>query len=164
VYVAPVGTSYPDPTKLNGTDPAAPWVDLGIVMNSQVQLAYTKETKYVETGIEKVRRGAYITQKTANAQFTLEQYDMGVLEAISGIASTSITGGKKMTVGLDDLVEKMMLFVGTNKFDGKEYHHLAKRGVITWNAQQNDDYRVIQVSAELYLDDTDGFFKLFVLD
>src|SRR5512139_1677632 len=84
VFLAPADTTYSDPTAaLNGTSPASPWVDLGIVAGSKVTLTYNKETKYIETGLERVRRGAYISGKNANLQFSLEQFDIDVLEDIS---------------------------------------------------------------------------------
>lgn len=84
VYFAAADTVYADPAaRLDGADPVG-WNDLGIVENSRVNLTYTKDIRYVETGIEKVRRGAYSLGKTAETQFTLEQYDIEQMELLTG--------------------------------------------------------------------------------
>jgi hypothetical protein len=169
VFIAPTPQVYADPTKLNGADPAAPWVDLGIVAGSKVNMTYNKEVKYIETGIEKVRRGAYITGKTATATFDLEQFDMGVLESISGLTKTTITGGAKIHIGQEDLVEKALLFVGTNKIDGKEHHYFTNKGSIVWTIEEQEDSRILRVTADLYSflpsgETLDAYFSMYVLD
>ena len=168
-YVHTVNTAYADPgAKLDGADPAG-WTDLGIVAGSKVQLNYTKEVKYVETGIEKVRRGSYVMGKSAQAVFTLEQYDVDIIEILTAQTATAVGGiGGKLYIGQDDIVEKALLFVGTNKVDGKEHHIYCKKAGITWQTQEQDDARVIQVTADLYAFDPgnglDAFFVWYVLD
>lgn len=178
VYIAPSGTLYADPTaRLNGTDPAAPWEDLGILRDSRANLSYQKEIRYIETGIEKVRRGAYSLGKTAEVTFTLEQYDIEQLELVTGVAAQAVNDagspvasiGDKIYMGQEDIVEAALLFVGVNKVDGKEYHHYTQRGVLTFNIAQEDDFRVLNVTANLYpFVDTgeteEAYFKLIVLD
>jgi hypothetical protein len=169
-FVATYPTAYADPAaKLNGSlTPAAGWQDLGIVMGSQVQLTYNKEVKFIETGIEKIRRGSYVVSKTAQAQFTLEQYDMGVMELVSGISKVAVTGGNKLYVGQDDIVEKSLLFVGSNKADPKEFHTYCKQANLTWAVEQNDDARVIRVTADLFAFDPgngiDAYYVLYILN
>jgi hypothetical protein len=171
VYIAPADTVYADPSaRLDGDDPGAPWEDLGVVMNSRVNLSYTKDIRYVETGIERVRRGAYSLGKTAECSFTLEQYDIAAMEAVTGLAAGAVGAiGSKVQIGQDDIVEGAFLFVGVNKIDGKEHHIYTKKGVISYNIAQEDDFRVLQCSISLYpfiaAGETDeGFYTWIVLD
>src|SRR3954469_9315670 len=131
VYIAAFSTNYTAPTaRLDGADPAAPWAagDLGVIKDSRVNLNYTKEIKYVETGIEKVRRGAYSLSKTVEMSFMMEQSDVGPVSLLTGLAITTswtsipANGASLLHVGQDDVVEKGLLFIGTNKSDGKEHH------------------------------------------
>lgn len=149
--------------KLSGSDPAG-FTDLGIVAGSKVTLAYTKETRYVETGIERIRRGAYITQKTAQATFSLEQFDVTVLEAISAQTGTAKTGGKMLKFGSDDVIEKALVFVGTNKVDGHEVHTYCSWAALTFQFQEADDARVIAVTADLFADANGNFMHMYIFD
>lgn len=174
-FIAPANTPYngdnSDPTaRYDGSLSPTGFTDLGIVMGSQVQFSYQKELRYIETGIEKVRRGAYTLGKTAQCSFTLEQYDIDTIALLTGqtIASVGAIGGK-MQIGQDDVVERALLFIGTNKIDGKEHHLYCKKGVISWNIEQNDDSRVIKVTADLYPflasgETVEGYATLYVLD
>ena len=171
VYIADADTVYADPAaRLDGDDPAAPWEDLGIVMNSRVNLTYTKDIRYVETGIERVRRGAYSLGKTAEATFTLEQYDLGQLEQVTSLTRDNVGANSgKLHIGQDDIVDKALLFVGVNKIDNKEHHIYCKKGTISFNVAQEDDFRVLQVTASLYpfvpAGETDeAYFTWYVLD
>ncbi len=171
VYIAPADTTYADPTaRLDGADPAAPWEDLGIIMNSRVNLTYTKDIRYVETGIEKVRRGSYSLGKTAEVQFTLEQYDLAQMELITGLTRDVVGAiGGKLHIGQDDIVDRALLFVGVNKVDNKEHHIYCAKGTMSFNVQQEDDFRVLQVTGSLYAFVPDGetdeaFFSWYVLE
>lgn len=171
VYIAPADQAYADPTaKLDGADPAAPWVDLGIVEGSKVNLTYSKETNYIETGIEKIRRGAYITGKTAQMTFDLSQFDSGVLEEISGLTADAVGAiGKKFHIGQEDLVQRALLVVGTNKIDGKEHQYYCKKGALTWSIEEADDARILRVVADLFAftpggETVDAFMTVFILD
>lgn len=171
VYFAPANTVYADPSaKLNGADPGAPWVDLGVVKDSKVSLSYTKEVKPVETGIEKVRRGSYSMAKKCSAQFTLEQFDVDTISLLSGLSITAVGAiGGKLNLGQDDVVEKALLFLGTNKVDGKEFQHYSKRAVISWETAEDGDARVIKVTADFYSflaagETVEGFVTVYVLD
>lgn len=171
VYVAPADTAYSDPgAKLDGADPAAPWVDLGIVEGSKVNMTYTKETNYIETGIEKIRRGAYITGKTCQLQFDLSQFDMDVLEEISGLTPDAVGAiGSKIHLGQEDFVEKALLIVGTNKIDGREHQYYCKKGSLVWSIEEADDARILRVTADLYAftpsgETIDAFVTMYVLD
>lgn len=171
VYFAPANTVYADPAaKLDGADPAAPWVDMGIVAGSKITLAYTKEVRPVETGIEKVRRGSYTMAKACTATWQLEQYDIDTFAMVTGLSPAAVGAiGTKLHIGQDDLVEKALLFVGTNKVDGKEFHHYAKKASLTFTTEEMDDSRVLRVDAALYAftpagETVDAFFTLIVLD
>ncbi len=171
VYIAAADTAYSDPVaKLAGADPGGAWSDLGIVANSRVQLTYTKDIRYVETGIEKVRRGAYSLGKTAEAQFTLEQYDLDTVSLVTGLSIDPVGGiGGKLHIGQDDIVEAALLFVGVNKIDGKEHHIYCKKGTMSFNLQQEDDFRVLQVSSSLYPfvpngETDEAYYTWYVLD
>jgi hypothetical protein len=158
VYIAPADTVYADPSaRLDGDDPGAPWEDLGVVMNSRVNLSYTKDIRYA-------------LGKTAECSFTLEQYDIAAMEAVTGLAAGAVGAiGSKVQIGQDDIVEGAFLFVGVNKIDGKEHHIYTKKGVISYNIAQEDDFRVLQCSISLYpfiaAGETDeGFYTWIVLD
>lgn len=163
--------SYPDSTsvyavgagqaKLSGGDPSG-FTDLGIVAGSKVTLTYNKETRYIETGIERIRRGAYITQKTAQATFTLEQFDVTVIEAISAQTGSAVTGGKKLIFGPDDLIEKALVFVGTNKVDGKEVHTYCPWVALSFQVQDQDDSRVMGVTADMFANPSGEFFHMYI--
>lgn len=177
-YIADADTSYSDPTdKYAGGDPSS-WDDLGIIKDSQVQLAYTKEIKPVETGIEKVLRGTYSMSKKCTATFTLEQFDLATLALVTDLSVQDVkktvltvetTIGGKMHIGQDDVVEKALLFLGTNKVDGKEYQHYCKKASLTYNIEQADDSRVLKVDAMFYAflpagESVEAFFTLYVID
>lgn len=170
-FIAPADTVYTDPVaRLDGVDPGAPWEDLGIVGGSKIQMAYTKDIRYVETGIEKVRRGSYLLGKTAEATFMLEQYDISALEALTGLTAAAVGAiGSKIQIGQDDIREVALLFVGCNKVDGKEYHTYCKKGTLSFNIQQEDDFRVMSVSCSLYPfiavgETEEGYFTMIVLE
>jgi hypothetical protein len=170
VYIAAADTAYVDPVaRLDGGDPAG-WSDLGVVMNSRVNLAYTKDIRYVETGIEKVRRGAYSLGKTAECTFTLEQFDLTIMERITGLTQDVVGANSgKLHLGQDDIVERALLFIGVNKVDNKEHHVYCKKGTISFNLNQEDDARVIQVTASLYPfvpsgETEEAFYTWYVLE
>jgi hypothetical protein len=169
-FVHTAATAYVDPVaKLDGATPSG-WSDLGIVMGSKVALTYTKELRYVETGIERVRRASYLTQKTAQAQFTLDQYDIDVLELLTGLTADAVgVIGNKIHIGQDDVVSKAILFVGTNVVDGKEYHTYCPSANLAWNLEDNDDAKVMRVTADLFAfvpsgETVEALYSLYVLD
>jgi hypothetical protein len=170
VYIAAADTAYAAPAvRLEGADPGG-WSDLGVVKDSRVNLSYTKEIKYVETGIERVRRGAYSLAKTAETNFMLEQYDLDTVSLLTGLTVDAVGGiGGVLHVGQDDIVEKALLFIGINKVDGKEHHIYCKKGTITFNVQQEDDRRILAASASLYPfvptgETEEAFYSWYVLD
>lgn len=170
VYYANANTAYADPgAKLAGGDPAG-FSDMGIVMNSRVTLTYTKEVKPVNTGIEQVRRGSYSMAKSCKAEFTLEQFDIDLISVLSGLSITAVGGiGGKLHLGQDDVVEKALLFVGTNKVDGKEFHHYSKKCSLSWSIDQQDDSRMLKVEADMYSflpsgETVEAYITVYVLD
>lgn len=171
VYIAPADTAYADPgAKLNGSAPGGSWVDLGIVAGSQVQLNYNKEIRAVNTGFEQVRRGSYTMAKSCVASFTLEQMDIDILALLTDLSIDTVGAiGGKLHLGQDDLVEKAILFVGTNKVDGKEFQHYCKKASISFTTDQQDDARVLRVTADLYSfvpsgESDEAFVTMYVLD
>jgi hypothetical protein len=170
VYYANADTVFADPgAKLDGADPGG-WTDMGIVGGSRVTLTYTKEVKPVNTGIEQVRRGSYTMAKSANMAWTLEQYDIDTISTLSGLSITAVGAiGGKLHLGQDDIVEKALLFAGTNKVDGKEFLHYSKKASLTWSIDQEDDARVLKVVADLYSflpasETVEAYLTLYVLD
>ena len=171
VYIAPADTVYADPSaRLDGADPGGAWIDLGVVMNSRVNLTYTKDIRYVETGIERVRRGAYSLGKTAECTFTLEQFDIGAMEQVTDLTAGVVGAiGEKLHIGQDDIVDKALLFIGVNKVDDKEHHVYCKKGTIAFNIAQEDDFRVLQVTSSLYPfvpagETEEAFYTWYVLE
>lgn len=169
-YFAAANTAYADPSaRLDGADPAG-FTDMGVVGGSKVTMTYNKEVRYVETGIDKVRRGSYTMGKSAQAQWTLEQYDIDTIADLTGQSVTAVGGiGGKVFVGKDDIVEKALLFIGTNKVDGKEHHIYCKKAGLSWSLEDQDDSRVIRVTADLYAfvpsgETLDSFYVHYVLD
>jgi hypothetical protein len=170
VYIAAADTAYTDPVaRLDGGDPAG-FSDLGIIANSRVNLSYTKDIRYVETGIEKVRRGSYSLGKTAEVTFTLEQYDIEQIELITGLTADAVGAiGEKLHIGQDDIIERALVFVGVNKVDNKEHHIYCKKGTMSFALAQEDDFRVINVTASLYSfvpsgETEEAFYTWYVLD
>jgi hypothetical protein len=170
VYFANANTAYTDPVaKLNGSDPAG-FTDMGIVKDSKVTLTYTKEVKPVETGIEKMRRGSYSMSKKASATWTLEQYDIDTISILSGLSITAVGAiGGKLHLGMDDVVEKALLFCGTNKVDGKEFQHYSKKCSLTWDPADDGDSRVLKCTAEFYSfvpsgETLEAYLSVYVID
>lgn len=179
VYMAPsdVILAYTAPTaKLGNAAPGGTWVDLGIVAGSKVDLTYTKEIAYIETGLEKVRRGSYLKGKTAQAVFTLEQYDMALFESLSGLTRTQVQNnagnaviGGLIHIGQDSIVNRSLLFIGTGVIDGKEYHHYSAKGGLSFTFEMQEDSRVIKCTADLYSfvptnESIGAYLSLYILD
>src|ERR1044072_7051114 len=151
VYIAAADTAYAAPAaRLDGTDPVG-WTDLGVVKDSRVNMSYTKEIRYVETGIERVRRGSYSGSKNAETNFMLEQYDLDTISLLTGLSIDAVGGiGGGLHIGQDDVVEKALLFIGINKVDGKEHDIYCKKGTLAFQIQQEDDRRIVSATASLY--------------
>ena len=143
---------------------------MGIVKDSRVDLTYNKEVKPIETGIEKILRGSFTMAKSCMASWTLEQYDIDTMSILSGLSITAVGAiGGKLNLGTDDIVEKALLFTGTNKVDGKEHQMYSKRASIAWSIETSDDSRVIKVDARMYSflasgETVEGFVTVYVLD
>ncbi len=171
VYIAAADTAYATPAaRLEGADPGGSWTDLGVVKDSRVNLSYNKEIRYVETGIERVRRGSYSVSKNAETNFMLEQYDLDTIALLTGLSIDAVGGiGGVLHIGQDDVVEKALLFIGINKVDGKEHHIYCKKGTVSFQIQQEDDRRIVSASASLYPfvpsgETEEAFFSWYVLD
>jgi len=141
-----------EPVKLNGVDPngmAGTWYDLGIVAGSIVNVTYNKEVAFIETGLEKVRRGAYLKGKTASAEFTLEQFDSAIFANL-GLSVDTITNGKAIHLGQEDIIRRSLLFMGVNQIDGLEYHMHSKDASVAFAIEQQDDSKVLKVTCEFF--------------
>jgi hypothetical protein len=168
-YAAPTGQTYDHsvPSKLSDNLPASPWVDLGIVEGSKVTITYNKDVAYVETGIDKIRRGSYLRGKNAQAKFQLTQVDHTVYGAL-GLNVDAVSGGYQVIVGQEDVVEKALLFVGTNKLDGKEHQTYSDDAAVSFGYAEAEDARLIDVTAELfaftpYGESVDALYVLWIL-
>lgn len=152
VYLAPADTIYATPTSaLDGSDPGAPWVDLGTIDGSKVTLALTKNVQYIETGIEKVKRGSYVNGKDAQISFGMTQYHPDVIASISGVSSVNPSGGiKKIQLGQEGVVERAVLFVGTNVADGSEFQHYSKKAGLIFTVEENGDQRQMKVTGTCF--------------
>lgn len=173
VYIAPENTDYTDPTaKLSGTsEPASPWVDLGIVEGSKATITYNKDIAYIETGVDRIRRGAYLRGKNASVKFQLTQFDMDVVAAVTGLTPKVVGSpaiGKKIMIGQEDVVVKSLLLVGSNKLDGKEHHTFMKNAAVSMGFAEVEDYTVLDMTAEMAAftpngETVDALYVLYIL-
>lgn len=152
VYIAPANTVYATPSaKLDGTDPGAPWDDLGVIADSKVSLALTKNIQYIETGLEKIKRGSYVAGKDCQISFGMQQYHPDILAKVSGVSSVVIAStGAKTQLGQEGIVERALLFIGTNPSDGSEFQHYSKRSGLAFSVEDNGAQRQIKVTGTCY--------------
>lgn len=148
VTAAPVNTYSAFTFKTNGAIPSG-WTDLG-VMNGSGTITYNKNKVKVQTGIDKVVRGVYIDEKTAELAFTLSQLDDYLLNAL-GFSASVITAGstKQYRIGKEDVVEKALLLVYANKLDGKEIHWYHPAAQLVAAFEESEGGMAISVTAEL---------------
>lgn len=80
VYVAPVGTAFPD----FGDAPAAPWVELGYFTNDGVTVKVGRETKDIEAfqSLEPIR--VIVTKRPVDVSFKLMQTNAPQVELALG--------------------------------------------------------------------------------
>ena len=72
-------------------------------------------------GLGEVLRAVYLKGKAATVKFTLEQSDKDVVGLGSGLTPVAVGAvGHKIYVGQEGVIERAIVFVGTNKLDGKE--------------------------------------------
>lgn len=161
-FIAPADEVGPG-TKLNvgagfntSTAPGGNWTDLGAIMKSKVSMAYNKDYAEVRSGLDGVFRAAYVTSKTCEWNFALDNYDTTVLGLITGQPSSTINGGGaplsvgyRFWIGSEDIVTKALLIVGTNKIDGKEHQYWAKQALLKFAWEEDGDAVVIRVTATL---------------
>lgn len=116
ISAAPVQNYF---AKSAGVTPSG-WTDLGII-ESVATVTYTKTLKEIKTGIDLVLRQSYVSEKTAEIQFNLSQFDDNAFESISGISASVIISGSTINyqVGNEDIQSKALLLVLQNKLDGK---------------------------------------------
>jgi hypothetical protein len=115
---APVQSYF---TKSNGATPTG-WTDLGIVRGT-AKVTYDQKATEVQTGIDKVTRFAYTSERKGAIDFTLDQTDDAVLEQVSGMSASVVTAGSVVNYqfGTVDLSQLALLLVVQNKLDGKEW-------------------------------------------
>lgn len=151
VYIkAADGTPTPVTTKSNGSTPTG-YTDLGIV-NGKVKVTYEKEIKEIRTGLDNVLRASYITQRTANFEFVLSQFDDTAMEQLSGLTPSVIAGQPSawhFSVGTEDIVQKALLMVLQNKLDGKEWQFYHPSADLTFNIEDSGEETVLRGTGTL---------------
>jgi hypothetical protein len=152
---SPVTTAVaPVAGKAESTTPSG-WTDLGAVMRSKVTMEYVKEYSDVRTGLDGVYYASYVTAKSCSWSFALDQYDATVLALLTGktkgtgyiTSSTQI--GYRFWIGKEDLVEKQLLLIGTNKLDEKEHQYWTPQADLRFSWEEDGDAIVIRVTAML---------------
>ena len=135
--------------KSNGVKPSG-WTDLGVV-EGKVKVNYSKERKEVRTGIDQVLRGTYSGQKSGDFEFVLTQFDDVVVKELTGLTASVISAGSivQFALGQDDVVERALLLVVQNKFDGKEIQFYHPAAFISMTIEDNGDSTVVRGRADL---------------
>lgn len=141
----------------NGNDPSFTslgWVDLGAIAKSKVMMEYSKEYTEVRAGLDGVYKCSYVTSKSCQWTFALENYDHAVMAAITGqnFVSTALVSsatGYKFWVGKEDTVSKQLLVVGTNKIDSKEHQYWCPSVDMRFAWADDGDAITIQITALL---------------
>lgn len=151
VYIKTLdATATPVITKSNGTLPSG-WTDLGIV-DGNVKVTYQKETKEVRTGIDNVLRYVYVDKKTGKFEFNLSQVDDVVMQQLTGISPSMLTGSiAQFGIGQEDVVTKALLLVMQNKLDGKEITFYHPAAFLNFGIADSGDAVVVQGTADLPL-------------
>lgn len=156
VFVAPINTAQPQ-HRVN-SNPTSVWVpttwsDMGAVMKSKVQVSYNKTYADVRSGLDGVYKLSYVTEKTAEFAFSLDNFDMPVMGMITGNTSVtvSVSGytGQKLWIGAEDVVTRALLLVGTNKIDNKEHHYYNPAAILKFQWAEDGDAIVVAVTATL---------------
>lgn len=130
------------------------WSDLGAVLKSKVSMTYNKDYAEVRSGLDGVFRAAYVTSKTCEWNFALDNYDttvMGLLlgqtASVNSAVATSV--GYTFWVGREDIITRKLLVIGTNKIDGKEHQYYAPEALLKFAWEEDGDAIVIRVTATL---------------
>lgn len=161
-----------------GTSPHGNWTDFGAVMRSKVMLEYNKEYADVRSGLDGVYVGSYVTSKTAQASFALDNFDAAALQVLTQQADTtkkvasSISGENisyyTLHVGREDAVTMSLLLVGVNKIDRKEHHYFIKDADCRFAWEEDNDAIVIRVTAVVrpyqYETGKSDFYKMNIWD
>jgi hypothetical protein len=144
----PIDTYTAYTFKTNGATPTG-WSDAGI-MDTPGKLTYKKNEKKVTTGIDKVIRAVYSESKEASIDITLVQMDDYLLSLL-GFNGSVATAGSSMNflVGQEDIIQKALLCVYSNKLDGKEFHVYHPAAYLNCTFDMASDKMVVKVSAEL---------------
>lgn len=136
-------------TKSNGVTPTG-WTDLGIV-KGVAKVTYDQKATEVQTGIDKVTRSAYTSERKAMIDFTLDQLDDVALEQVSGMSASVITSGSVVNYqyGTVDLQQMALLLVVQNKLDGKEWQFYNPNAFINFSFDGANDALGLKVDAIL---------------
>lgn len=145
---APVNTYAAYSFKTLGLTPTG-WTDLGIT-NGMGKVTYTKNVAKVTTGMDKVVRKTYVSEKSAVCEFDLSQLDDYVMTQL-GFNSSVITAGSTVNfqLGQEDVVERALLLVYANKLDGKEIHWYHPAAQMVVNPLETNGELALHVSADL---------------
>lgn len=153
---APLGNQPVGTNPASGYSPTNRWSDFGSILRSKVMMEYNKEYADVRSGLDGVYRGSYVTSKTAQASFALDNFDAAALMALTGqedttkkgvtISSTSFSY-YSMFVGREDAVSMSLLLVGVNKIDRKEHHYLLRDCDVRFAWEEDNDAIVARVTA-----------------
>lgn len=136
-------------TKSNGVTPTG-WTDLGIV-DGNATITYTKKTTDVKTGIDNYLRATYISEKSANINFTLGQFDDIAIEQISSLTASVITSGSIVNYqfGQDEITTLALLLVVQNKLDSKEWQFYNPAALINFTIDNTNNAMSLKVTSEL---------------
>lgn len=150
---APVSSYF---TKSNGATPAG-WTDLGI-MTGAGTVVYTKTVTKVQTGLDKVVRATYISQKVCTITADLDQFDDVTLTKMTGLSPSIITAGSivNLQVGQEDVVPYALLLVCQNKLDGKEIQFYHPAAQLNFSIKYSTDQMLLAMSADLIAFNTTG--------
>ena len=143
---APVQSYF---TKSNGVTPTG-WTDLGIV-RGVAKVTYAPKVTEVQTGIDKVTRSAYTSERKGSIEFTLDQADDTALEQVSGMSASVITSGSVVNYqfGTTDVAQLALLLVVQNKLDGKEWQFYNPNAYLDFSFDDSNDALGLKVNAIL---------------
>jgi hypothetical protein len=146
ISAAPVQSYF---TKSNGVTPTG-WTDLGIVRGA-AKVTYNQKATEVTTGIDKVTRSAYTSERKGAIDFTLDQLDDVALEQVSGMTASVITAGSVVNYqfGTVDLTQLAILLVSQNKLDGKEWQFYNPNAFLDFSFDDSGDSVGIKINAIL---------------
>lgn len=138
-------------TEPSGWTSATAWNDLGAVVRSKVSLEYNKEYQEIRSGLDGIYQTSYVTSKSAQMSFALDNYDSAVLGFLTGNTYTSLaaSAGYYGFIGKEDTVSASLFMVGVNKLDGKEHQYYNPNAEFRFAWEEDGDATVIRVTCIL---------------